>query len=348
MEEPGRGILNKNLPDLVKNENPNELAFPSIKIEEPEQRGRSRNKTRELNSISGTSANRSKSRSASRASLGEKMVLKWTILNRDPSERLHLLHKGSNLDELNDKEPEDFDEEDEDEDDEVSDEEQISDVENEVEIDKHLDYDLGMKALPNFVISINQVLDSMKPWISKMKSDDPQNRDIELTELQDGVHRAVCYLSKASKTEPALNEKSNTYILYLDQMDDSFAEKIYALVYAFGGVLSNGDTLYIINQCDDDTNDMKTQITRICDHVDFLFDATNGAGTLDNVDVVICSIYHPYPKQLLTELSHSLQPTALIVPLQTVLSILQNFVTSVPMLVIRKKLKRARRKGIYD
>ena len=222
-------------------------------------------------------------------------------------------------------------------------------MENEIKIDEHLDYDLGSKVLPNFVSSISQVLDSMKPWLAKKSSTNPDARaDIQLDEIQEGIHRAVHYMSKDRANTSATSSTQHTYVLYLDQMDDSFAEKMYSLVYTFGSILTNGDTLYIINQCDDDKKDMLHQLNRICDHIEYLFECTNGVGTLDKVDVVICSMYHPYPKQLLTEMAYSLQPTSIIIPLQTVVSSLQNFITSVPMLVIRKKLKRARRKGIAD
>lgn len=91
MEEPGRGILNKKLTDDKHLAAP--PAFPTIKIEEPEQRGRSRSKTRDT----GISSSRSISRSASRVSIKDQAYLKWTILNKDPSERLHLKAKKETL-----------------------------------------------------------------------------------------------------------------------------------------------------------------------------------------------------------------------------------------------------------
>ncbi|CAH02605.1 Imp21p [Kluyveromyces lactis] len=355
MEEPGRGILNKKLTDDKHLAAP--PAFPTIKIEEPEQRGRSRSKTRDT----GISSSRSISRSASRVSIKDQAYLKWTILNKDPSERLHLKAKKGNTrdsvspgqenggDEDEDEDEEEFIEDRED-DGEVSEEEQVSDVENEIEIDEHIDYDLGCKVLPNFVTPITQVLDSMKPWLAKNAEikTEADKRDIKLEEIQHGIHRAVYHMSKGDNITAATSEKGHSFVVYLDQMDESFAEKIYALVYSFGSVFTNGDTLYIINQCDDDTNDMLFQMNRICDHIDYLFECTNGVGTLDKIDVLICSMYHPYPKQLLTEMAHSLQPSSIIIPLQTVLASLQNFITSVPMLVIRKKLKRSKRRGIAD
>ncbi|CDO91680.1 unnamed protein product [Kluyveromyces dobzhanskii CBS 2104] len=358
MEEPGRGILNKKADDERLMASP--PAFTTIKIEEPEQRGRSRSKTRDAGvSMNGNNSSRSKSRSASRVSIKDQAYLKWTILNKDPSERLHLTNKNKNVrdsvspghekgDGYEEDEEEDFRENEDDE--EISDEEQVSDVENEIEIDEHLDYDLGFKVLPNFVTSISQVLDSMKPWLAKNSEEKTEDdkRDIKLEEIQHGIYRAIYHMSKGSNNAETTNKDSHAFVLYLDQMDESFAEKIYTLVYTFGCVLNSADTLYIINQCDDDTKDMLLQMNRICDHLEYLFECTNGVGTLDNVNVVICSMYHPYPKQLLTEMAHSLQPSSIIIPLQTVLESLQNFITSVPMLVIRKKLKRSRRRGIAD
>ncbi|QGN15736.1 sugar utilization regulatory protein IMP2 [Kluyveromyces marxianus] len=364
MDEPGRGILNKKQLNDVEGVSAPPL-FPSIKIEEPEQRGRSRSKNRDPGATSNRSlSNRSLSRSLSRVSIKEQAHLKWTILNRDPSERLHKHYK-NNKNDIS-KEEEEDDDDDEDDEQELSDEEQVSDVDNEIEIDEHLEYDLGSKVLPNFVTSITKVLDTMKPWLAKNAESKKtaDKRDIKMEEIQNGIYRALYFMSKSTENQnddlkDETSEQSvckseesqkpnHTFVLYLDQMDESFGEKIYTLIYTFGSVLNNGDTLYIINQCDDDKNDMLTQLNRICDHVEYLFESTNGVGTLDNVDVVICSMYHPYPKQLLTEMAFSLQATTIIVPLQTVLSSLQNFITSVPMLVVRKKLKRSKRRGITD
>ncbi|CDH17441.1 uncharacterized protein ZBAI_09229 [Zygosaccharomyces bailii ISA1307] len=72
------------------------------------------------------------------------------------------------------------------------------------------------------------------------------------------------------------------------------------------------------------------------------------AAALVDLDVVILSLPHPYPKHLLSEMIYALKPITLCCSLSLVLTTLQNFVCSVPTLVIRKKLKRSRKKGISD
>lgn len=342
MDEPSKGILNP-----VSNNGI--IGGVTITIEEPEQRGRSRNKLSDVTSTSNiTSACSSKSRSASRVSINEQDFLKWTILSRDPSERLHQENK---------KVISDYEEE------QVSNEEQISDIEHDYEIDSELDYDLPTHVLPNFSTSIQHVLDSSKLWIeeyNKSISLQEENKKVSITSLTDGYIRALQYISHDNTNNSIINSShtnnhnpSHTYIAYLDDVMDSPGEKLYSLTYTFGTIAKNGDTIYVINQSTSfkklgtsNTNILLAALVKIREHVMFLLDCCNGV--IDKLDVVILSLHHPWPKHLLNETIEYLKPSLLITPLQVTLTTLQNFVCNVPTLVIRKKLKRTKKKSIYD
>lgn len=116
-----------------------------------------------------------------------------------------------------------------------------------------------------------------------------------------------------------------------------------------GAAVNQGDTVYIVHwepSKPTDDSQMFANVARIRKHVMHLFDCV--AGVLDDLDVVVLSLTHPYPNHLLNEMIHGLKPVALCCSLSVILSTLQNFVCSVPILAVRKKLKRAKRKGISE
>lgn len=339
------------------------------------------------------SRSRSRSRSRTASRIRDEEFLKWTVLRQDPSMRLHnykmkynhktkryvaddedggrVYHEeeeeededeGDNEEDDDDEEDEEEDEEDEDEeedeDDEESDEEQVSDIENDASINEQFNYDLGTKVLPNFCISINEVLESSTPWIVKYESEphNKQDDDINITKLEGGYIRGVLTLSKegppsngddpSQQSQPA-KETNDSYILYVDLTSES----IYAITYVMGTLVKNGDTVYIVHWHSDRKDsvsdaDISKNIVKLRNTVLHLFDCINA--TIDSVDVVILSLTHPYPKHLLNEMINGLQPIALCCSLSMTLSGLQNFVCSVPTFIIRKKLKRAKKKGIFD
>lgn len=150
----------------IKTETPTTVEFDSEQMERGHrERGRSKKKRGERDS-NVSSLSRSRSRASSRSRVREEEFLKWTVLRQDPSMRLRVVDVDSEEEgEGNDEDDDDGDGDDMDE--EESDEEQVSDIENDLEIDEEFHYDLGMKVLPNFCTSINEVLDSSKPWIAK-------------------------------------------------------------------------------------------------------------------------------------------------------------------------------------
>ncbi|KAK5961754.1 Imp21p PWA37_001127 [Arxiozyma heterogenica] len=276
-------------------------------------------------------------------------------------------------------EEEDEEEEEEDDDDtdeEESDEEQVSDIENDNSINEQFNYDLGTKVLPNFCSSINDVLESSKPWIDKYETENPSNNDpnINISSLEGGYLRGILTLNKRGplnsnnnatttattttaeakttnyNTETIENENINedSYILYVDLTSES----IYAITYVMGTLVKNGDTVYIVHWHSDGRDDfvkkesIVNNIIKLRNHVLHLFDCISA--TVDNLDVIILSLTHPYPKHLLNEMINGLQPLALCCSLSMTLSGLQNFICSVPTFIIRKKLKRTKKKGIFD
>lgn len=328
---------------------------------------------------SGTSLSRSRSRSRSmsrsRSRIREEEFLKWTVLRQDPSMRLYNVkrknikkkNKTIKEDESDEESEEDGeggdDEEEEDEEDEdeeeseESDEEQVSDIEDDAEIDSKFDYDPGMKVLPNFVVSINDILESKKPWINKFRTSEEYlkiTKDIKLERMDEGYVRGLKLLTKKLPEETPVADTiddnssagGNCYILYVDMTSES----MYALTYVMGTIVNNGDTLYIVQwessskKISDAT--IKENITKISENCYHLFDCISGV--IDSLDVIILSLTHPYPKHLLNEMITTLKPQTLCCSLSMILSGLQNFVCGVPTLVIRKKLKRTKKKGIME
>ncbi|CAI4065472.1 hypothetical protein SUVZ_09G0150 [Saccharomyces uvarum] len=330
----------------TKPETPTTVEFDSEQLERGHrERGRSKKKRGERDPYA-SSVSRSRSRASSRSRVREEQFLKWTVLRQDPSMRLRVVDLDLDSEEEDEDGPNgpNDDDEGEDLDDEESDEEQVSDVDNDLEIDEEFHYDLGMKVLPNFCTSINDVLDSSKPWIAKYEISIRGHEDdgVSLERLAGGYVRAMQLLTKGAGAEPGAQR---CFILYTDLSSES----TYALTYLMGAVLNQGDTLYIVHwepSTPEDDSQMLANVARIRKHVMHLFDCV--AGVLDDLDVITLSLTHPYPKHLLNEMIHGLKPIALCCSLSVILGTLQNFVCSVPTLAVRKKLKRAKRKGICE
>lgn len=305
-------------------------------VESPLPRGRGRSREKRNSVGGGTSNTRSLStRSISRSRIEDESYLKWTVLRRDPSERLH-------KDEENDRGESAIEDDDYDEDD-VSDEEQISDIENDQEIDSELDYDLGARVLPNFSTSISNVLESNKPWTKKYLQTVDQKAEhakIKLDDLPGGYMRAM---SVVTRGKGGSSTHGSSYILYADLSSES----MYALTYTLGAVVNSGDTLYVVHV------ESSTTETRLLQNIDkftqqaaFLLDCSSGV--VNDLSVVLLSLSHPYPKHLVNQMIHGLKPLLLVVSLSLVLTSLQNYVCNIPTLVVRKKLKRSKRRGIYE
>lgn len=328
--------------------------------------------------ISGGSLSRSRSRSRSmsrsRSRIREEEFLKWTVLRQDPSMRLYNvkrknIKKKTNKTKEEDSEEEEgdndnSDEEDEEEEDEdeeeseESDEEQVSDIEDDAEIDSKFDYDPGMKVLPNFVVSINDILESKKPWITKFRTSEEYceiREDIKLERMDEGYVRGLKLLSKKLPEETPVADTiessagspgGNCYILYVDMTSES----MYALTYVMGTIVNNGDTLYIV-QWESSSKKIsdtviRENIIKISENCYHLFDCISGV--IDSLDIIILSLTHPYPKHLLNEMITTLKPQTLCCSLSMILSGLQNYVSGVPTLVIRKKLKRTKKKSMME
>ncbi|QLL34838.1 hypothetical protein HG536_0H02130 [Torulaspora globosa] len=301
-------------------------------------RGRSRTKMR---NGPGLNASTSRSRSRSRVSsiIAEEEFLKWTVLRRDPSMRLQPSQEDASTSELGS----DASDEEDSGDEELSDEEQVTDVDNDVDIDEEFDYDQGMKVLPNFVVSLNEVLESSRPWIRQYVAANQgrETEGVQETSLAGGYRRAIELVSKGKGSTT-----TRSYILCADLTSESN----YALTYVMGSLIGNGDTLYIVHWDNQHLSSAATALSEnvasIKKHVMYMFDCVGAV--IEDLDVVVLSLQHPFPKQLLTEMIYALQPIALCCSLSMILSSLQNFVCSVPTLVIRKKLKRSKKKGISE
>ncbi|SCU77451.1 LADA_0A00518g1_1 [Lachancea dasiensis] len=320
--EPKRSILLPSKAESAGGEN--------VRILESEVPGRGeRGRTREKRGPSSASGSRNGSRTMSRMRGDMDEYLKWTVLHHDPSERLTLGERGHA--------------EGSDDEEDVSDEEQVSDVDNELDIDTALGYDLGARVLPNFVSSLWEVLQGEKMWTSQYQQrQDGKAAPAAVHELSGGYARAMEVVHGAKSDSPSV-EQGSSYILYLDLTTESF----YALLYVFGAVLSSKDTLYVVHVSARVPNDvLQSNVSRLKAQTAYLLDAS--AAILDSISVVLLSVSHPYPKHLLNEMVLAVEPLALCVPLSLVLSSLQNYVCPIPTVVIRRKLKRVKKKGISE
>lgn len=298
------------------------------------ERGRSRTKMR-AEATTNVSTSRSRSRSRVSNHVAEEEFLRWTVLRRDPSMRLQPQEQKPQSAE-SDSEASDDDSSDDD----VSDEEQVTDVDHDIDIDEEFDYDQGMKVLPNFVVSLNDVLESSKHWIRQYVAAQAghETDGVQEAALAGGYHRALQVLTKGEGST-----SSRSYILCADLTSESQ----YALTYVMGSVVANGDTLYIVHwDASGVATGLSSNVASIRKHVLYMFDCVGAV--IQDLDVVVLSLQHPFPKQLLTEMIYTLQPVALACSLSMILSTLQNFVCSVPTLIIRKKLKRSKKKGISE
>ncbi|EDO17885.1 hypothetical protein Kpol_1043p76 [Vanderwaltozyma polyspora DSM 70294] len=350
-------------PDVEENNEINNsgVQFDSAQIEN--DRGRSKRRNGEFRNGSGASLSRSRSRANSR--VRDEEFLKWTVLRRDPSMRLRTIRKknqqglnkkkhGAEEDDDEEEDEEEEEEEEDDDDDEISDEEQVSDIENENDIDEDITFDLGTKVLPNYCMSINDIMESSKKWISDYLSrpENLRNDNVHIEKMEGGFVKAMELISKKEDSSTSISssgKEGDSYILYTDLTSES----TYALAYVLGALVNNGDTLYVVHWEGNNTHGVTDtriydNIFRIRKHVMHLLDCSSAV--IDRIDILLISLTHPYPKHLLNEMIHGLKPKTLCCSLSVVLSPsgLQNYVSSIPMLVIRKKLKRPRKKGINE
>lgn len=366
--EPKRSIL---LPSRAEQAGGDNVRIVESELPDRRERGRSREKLGTPRS----GVSRSRSRTGSRLRVDSDTHLRWTVLRHDPSERLHesgVSHTSGRSADRADDQLEDGELED------LSDEEQVSDVDDDVDIDAAMDYDQGSRVLPNFTTSIWKVLEAEKAWVASFEHERPGHGErsdtlhcgpVRVDDLPGGYARAAQVVSSGSHTQgPAPGTDPDTdpvpapranaadadsaaaasptgarYVLYLDLTSESF----YAFVYTVGSVLCAGDTLYVVHSAPSAAHDqLRANLARLRSSAAYLLDCAGAV--LERVHIVLLSVSHPYQKHLLNELVVALQPTALCVPLSLVLSSLQNYVCPVPTIVIRRKLKRSKKKGIYD
>lgn len=333
-------------------------------------RGRGRTSKRTSGNISSGTTSRSLSRSRSRAEsvARDEEMLRWTILQRDPSMRLAFFNSATNNNNMRRhsmssstvnlaaKKNESHNNNDDDnssqtsneypfDDDDISDEEQVSDIETEADVEEDFQFELGNKVLPNYNIDINTVLESGKKWIRSYEADvkGHEKENIDLAVDDEGYARAIEGYTKGNGGN---SKTGNNYILY----SDLSSESTYCLAYLIGALVKNGDTIYILHHEGTNkkipTKQLQDNVFRIKRHVLHLFDAASCV--IDDIDAVIISLIHPYPKHFLTEMIHGLDPLLLIYSLKVVLSSLQNFISNVPTLVVRKKLKKTKKKTALD
>ncbi|CCH61230.1 hypothetical protein TBLA_0E01740 [Henningerozyma blattae CBS 6284] len=353
------------------------VQFDSEQIEN--DRGRSKKRFKDKTNTSrsatgGSSISRSRSRASSR--VRDEEFLKWTVLRKDPSMRLILINgsddkkngskdrgRSKNRENGDDNDPlsannNDDDDNNDKEDEldadnesnlnlqqikdalslenEISDEEQVSDIENEAELDEEFQFEQGNKILPNFCTYINLTLEGGKKWIRNYESQvkGKENEGINLIKLDNGYARAIEGYSKGK----GCSADGKSYLLY----SDLSSESTYALAYLIGSIIKNGDMIYLVhwegNNKKIPEKQLSDNVFRMRRHVLHLLDAASTI--IDDAEIMMVSLTHPYPKHFLNELIHGLDISMLCCSLTMILSGLQNFVSSIPMLIVRKKLKK--------
>ncbi|SCV02571.1 LAMI_0H00694g1_1 [Lachancea mirantina] len=330
--EPKRSIL---LPSKAEQGNNDNVQIVESEFPSRGERGRTREKRSTAGGVYSRSGSGNTSRGSSRASSRIKVEsdahLKWTLLRRDPSERL----QG------------DDDDKSQEEGEEASDEELVSDVENDADIDETLDYDLGSRVLPNYTVNLFSLVSSRPAWLAAYnKEQAPDKHEVRVDDMGSGYLRAadIFHSQKSDDTEDSSKRDSGSrYIAFVDLTTES----MYSVGYVVGSVLSSNDTLYVLHHSGTGTADqLRANVGQLRANVAFALDAA--AASLENIKVVILSVTHPYSKHLLNELILAIEPISLCVPLSLVLSKLQSYVCPVPTLVIRRKLRRSKRRGITD
>ncbi|KAH3898965.1 uncharacterized protein SCODWIG_03196 [Saccharomycodes ludwigii] len=340
----GRSILLNTSSGTNTNVNTATNVTPNIQIVESD---RSLSPTNNINNttpldtsisrVCSESRSRSISRSRSLSSIFNQQSLKWTIIRRNPAERLNTEDiAASNTNNIGSSSSDLLDDE--------SDEEQVSDVENEADIDAKLTYEMGSQVLPNFEMNLNRIVENSKPWVEAYKAEHKNVAElIDTQELQGGCNRASVVIGGNALDSPE-NTSGKSYIVFHDLTQ----ECQYALTYTFGAVLNKNDTVYILHtESSGSGSKLQENVLKIFYHVKFLFDNFHTLEEKD-IQVAIVSVAHPYPKHLLNTMVYSLSPTLIIVSLSVILGTLSNYISTVPMLVVRRKLKKVKKLGLYD
>ncbi|CCH43035.1 hypothetical protein BN7_2582 [Wickerhamomyces ciferrii] len=137
-------------------------------------------------------------------------------------------------------------------------------------------------------------------------------------------------------TKGLTSSQIRSYLLYMDLSTES----INSLQYTLGSVVKSGDVLYIINTVNDEdsiefyqkqteklTSLVKTYMNLIAD-------------SNFKLHVVIESISQEYPKHFLNNLIKYLKPSLLIVCYRIIMNELSNYISNIPLMIIKRKAKR--------
>lgn len=139
-------------------------------------------------------------------------------------------------------------------------------------------------------------------------------------------------------TKGLQNDSITSYLLYMDLSPES----INSLQYTLGSVVKSGDVVYIINSVNDET-DIEFY-KKQCEKV------TNLATTYLNLiqdpkfklHIVIECLHQEYPKHFLNELIKYLKPSLLIVCYRLILGELSNYISNIPLMIVKRRAKRKR------
>lgn len=184
--------------------------------------------------------------------------------------------------------------------------------------------------------------DEIEETEEEIKNNRISNKDVIESSIQ--INKEDLRVSKTITLGNFFNRKVKakdveSYLIYLDLSPDS----VNALQYTIGSVVKSGDVLYIVNSVDNDTNidyfekqcekltELVTTYLKLieCEH-DF------------TLHVVLETTYHKYPKFLVNELIKYLKPNFFIVGHSILMSELSNYMPDIPILVVKKKVRRRR------
>lgn len=139
-------------------------------------------------------------------------------------------------------------------------------------------------------------------------------------------------------TKGLRNGSIASYLLYMDLSPES----VNSLQYTLGAVVKSGDVLYIINSVndEDDIEFYKRQSQRLTDLIRIYLNLIQDPKF--KLHVVIESLNQTYPKHFLNELIKYLKPRLLIVCYKLITSELNNYISNVPMMIVKRRAKRRR------
>jgi hypothetical protein len=144
------------------------------------------------------------------------------------------------------------------------------------------------------------------------------------------------FFAKAKEASKKVKDV-DSYVIYLDTSPDS----LNALQYTIGSVVKSGDVLYVVNSVDneDSIEYFKKQCIKLTQLVTTYLELID---TMEEftLHVVLETAHHKYPKHLVNELIKVLKPNLFIVGHRILLNELSNYMTDIPILVIKKKVRR--------